>query len=261
MNFKSRIRKLAVGLALLLCTSVLHADDKWVTLKGKVIFDGEPPEPREINVTADPKHCLEKGKLFDETWIVNKANKGVRNVFVWLASDASTASGKDLPVHPSLRQLSKPTVEMQQPCCAFIGRAVAVREGQSLVVKNDAPVTHNVRWEGSPLKNPAGNDTIVSGKVVNINKLKADRYPVNISCSIHPWMKAVVRVFDHPYYALTDENGNFEIKQAPVGNYRLFIWHEGCGWKGGAAGKNGDAIEIKPGDVQDVGTHKIKPSP
>ena len=37
--------------------------------------------------------------------------------------------------------------------------------------------------------------------------------PVSVSCSIHPWMKARVFCFAHPYFAITDENGNFEIKR------------------------------------------------
>jgi hypothetical protein len=247
-----------ITVVLLGSASMVAADDKWVTLKGRVVYDGEPPTATEINVTADQSHCLEKGKLFNETWIVNKSNKGVRNAFVWLASDPATASGKDLPIHPSLQAIAKPNVEMGQPRCGFVPHVLGLREGQSLVVKNDSPVTHNVRWEGSPLKNPAGNETISAGKAMTISKLKADRFPVTISCSIHPWMKAFVRVFDHPYFAVTDDNGNFEIPLAPVGKYRLFVWHEGCGWKGGAAGKSGDELDIQPGTIKDLGNLMIK---
>lgn len=247
-----------VSLAAVCLIGSIRADDKWVTLKGRVAYDGTPPAAVELKVTANPEHCLEKGSLFNQTWVVNKANKGVKNAFVWLASDEKTASGRDLPVHPTLKNIAKLDVEVGQPRCAFVPHVVALREGQTLVVKNDSPVTHNVRWEGTPLKNPAGNETISPSKSVNISKLKADRFPVSVSCSMHPWMNAVVRVFDHPYFAVTDESGNFEIKHAPVGKYRLFVWHEGCGWKGGAAGKNGEEIEIKPGDVKDLGNMLIK---
>jgi hypothetical protein len=236
------------------------AGDQWTTIKGQVVFDGEPPTPQEINVTADQAHCLEKGKLVSETWIVNKSSKGVKNAFVWLASDPTTASGKDLPIHPSLNQLASPNVEIDQPRCGFIPHAVAVREGQTLVVKNSSPVTHNVRWEpANTIKNKGDNQTISSGKSVEIPNLKQDRYPMTIACSIHPWMKCYVRMFDSPYFAVTGDDGRFEIKLAPVGKYRLFVWHEGCGWKGGADGKRGDAIDIKPGESVDLGAMKIKP--
>lgn len=249
------------GLALIVALSsaaVAAADDKWTTLRGRVVFDGEPPIPAVLSVTSDQGHCLAKGPLVNETWVVNKANKGVKNVFVWLASD-DIGSGAKLPVHPSLSAVPKP-VEVDQPNCAFVPRVVGLREGQALMVKNRAPITHNVRWEGSSVKNPGGNEVIPTGSSVTITKLKADRYPVGISCSIHPWMRGTVRVFDHPYFAVTDADGGFEIKNAPVGHWRLFVWHEGCGWKGGAAGKKGEPIAVQPGNLQDVGVLPIKPA-
>ena len=57
-------------------------------------------------------------------------------------------------------------------------------------------------------------------------------------------MTGYVRVFDHPYFAVTDENGNFEIKNAPAGKFRIVYWHEN-GIRGGAKGRAGDVIEIK----------------
>ena len=82
---------------------------------------------------------------------------------------------------------------------------------------------------------------------------KAEKFPIEITCSIHPWMRAFVRVFDHPYYAITDHNGNFEIKNAPVlkGKLRIFIWQETGGINHGAAGRFGETIEVK-GGVKDL---------
>ena len=59
-----------------------------------------------------------------------------------------------------------------------------------------------------------------------------------------------------PYYAVTDDDGNFEIKMAPVGKARLVAWHEGAGWVGGD--KTGKAIELKAGQALDLGTIKTK---
>jgi plastocyanin len=233
--------------------------DSWVTIKGRIVYDGPTVAPAELNVTTDQAHCLEKGKLLNETWVVGP-DKGVKNVFVWLASDGATGSGKSLPVHPSLAQPRQPTVEVDQPRCSFVPRAIAVREGQTLVVKNSSPVVHNVRWEpANSLKNKAGNETIVSGKQVEIKNLKQDRLPISIACSIHPWMKGYVRVFDSPYYDVTGDDGRFELKLAPAGKWRLFVWHEGSGWKDGAKGKNGEEITVGPAATLDLGELKIKP--
>ena len=56
-------------------------------------------------------------------------------------------------------------------------------------------------------------------------------------------MTGYVRVFDHPYYALTDEDGTFEIKNAPAGKFRIVFWHEN-GVRGGAKGRFGEVIQI-----------------
>lgn len=239
--------------------SLATVDQQWSTIKGQVICRADLPEAKELAVIADRDHCQDKGKIIDETWVVNKSNRGVKNVFVWLASDGGTASGRELPVHPSLKQLSAATVEVDQPHCRFVPHVVAIREGQTLVVKNSSPITHNVRWESAnALKNRGDNKSIASGKSIEIGDLRQDRLPLTVSCSIHPWMKGFVRVFDSPYFAITDGDGRFEIKLAPTGKHRVFLWHEGSGWKGGAAGKSGEVFEIRP-DVTDFGQLEIKP--
>lgn len=235
---------------LLVAAAFGRADGPWTTLKGRIVLEGEIPAIPEIKVSADVRHCLSHGKLYDDVWVVNKANRGVKNVYVWLASDPKTASGKNLPVHDSLKA-TPPAVVIDQPQCQFTPRVVALREGQLLVVKNSSPVTHNVRWEGA--NNPGGNETVPAGQSVRLANLKAERLPLRVSCSVHPWMIGRVAVFDHPYFAVTDGDGKFEIPLAPVGKYRLFVYHEGCGWRNGAKGRNGEEIELRPGPAHDTG--------
>ena len=97
-----------------------------------------------------------------------------------------------------------------------------------------------------------GSIIVPPGGQVKI-QLHADRLPIAVECAIHAWMRGWIRVFDHPYYAVTDENGAFEIKNAPAGNYRLMVWHGSAGWKGAEKGRNGDPVEIKGGAVVDLG--------
>jgi hypothetical protein len=58
---------------------------------------------------------------------------------------------------------------------------------------------------------------------------------------------------------VTKVDGSFEIKLAPAGKWRLFVWHEGSGWKDGVKGKNGEEITVGPSATQDMGDLKIKP--
>ena len=78
----------ALAAALVLASSVrlsAAADDqKWGTIKGQVVLDGDVPAPEKINVDKDQEHCLSKGPIFSETWVVNPKNKGVRWAFVYL---------------------------------------------------------------------------------------------------------------------------------------------------------------------------------
>jgi len=232
------------------------ADKGWGTVKGQVVFDGTPPARNPIgavNANQDKAHCLSKGALLEEKWVVNKKNNGVRWLFVWLTD----ANGKSpTPVHESLKEPKDKEVSLDQPCCQFVPHVLAMRQGQDLVVKNSAPVPHNVKWQGNPLKNPGGNVIVPPGKSYTINGLKADRLPLTLNCNIHPWMEGRLAVFDHPYFAVTDADGNFEIKLAPAGDYKLMVWHEAVGW---GVGRTGKPITIKKDGVTDVGEIKLAP--
>ena len=109
--------------------------------------------------------------------------------------------------------------------------------------------------------NPGGNVLLPPNTEKEIDDLKADRFPVSVECNIHPWMNGWVRVFNHPYFAVTDENGGFEFKDAPAGNWQLMIWHGSGGWLGGAKGKNGQPITIKAGGTTDLGSLVYVPPP
>jgi hypothetical protein len=242
------------------------ADDAaWGTVKGRIVWGGgDVPAPVPVSKelldkNQDRDHCLSKGPLLSEEWVIHKQNKGIRWTFVWLAPEPGDPK-KKLPIHPSLVEIKEKEVSIDQPCCAFIPHALGVRQGQKLVAKNSSPVSHNVNCAGHPLKNPQVNFLIPAGKQLDIDNLQADeRFPVKVSCNIHPWMGAWIRVFDHPYYAVSDENGNFEIKLAPAGEYRLKVWHEAVGWRGGADGRDGQKITIKPNAVTDLGQLDLKP--
>jgi hypothetical protein len=228
---------------------------QWGTIKGQVILAGDKlPVPMLMNVDKDQKHCLENGKLFDPTWAVSAKTKGVRWVFVWLED----AEGGSPPIHPSLKDVPKQKVEIDQPHCLFEPHAMAMRQGQVLVAKNSSPIPHSFKWGGHPLLNPGSNKSMPAKSSFEISDLKADKLPVLVDCTFHPWMHAWVRVFDHPYFAVTDEDGRFEIKLAPAGNFRLKVWHSpGVGWLGGVKGRNGQPVAIQADAVTDVGQLKI----
>ena len=246
----------------------------YTDIKGRIVWDtakGAPPARAAIKPTKDEEVCAKDAEFKTEDWIVNPKTNGIKNVVVWLVPepDAATAAAlkagtkKDIPsfdakdIHPALAKPAKPTVEIDQPCCRFIPHIVLAQEGQDMVIKNSAPVPHNAKWTSR--NNGEINPLLPAGAQHVVKDLKAEKFPIEISCSIHPWMKAYVRVFDHPYFAVTDEDGNFTIKNAPVmnGKLRLFVWQETGGYSGGREGRFGETIEVKAKETN-LGDIKFK---
>jgi hypothetical protein len=240
-----RFLALTVGFAAVSAASADAAD--WATVKGQVVFPENKPIPKReaLNVTQDKDHCLAKGDILDQSVVVNPKNRGVKNVVVWLRPDDKDAKAKFTKeqIHPDDAKRKPADVVIDQPCCMFEPRVTCVRVGDKLVVKNPAPVPHNFFW--SSANNGEYNRTIPKMDEFKMpDPLVAEGPPIQYKCTIHGWMTGYVRIFEHPYYAVTDENGNFEIKNAPVGKYRIVYWHEN-GFKGGAPGRFGEEIEIK----------------
>ncbi len=213
------------------------------TIKGKVTFDGTPPTPKSLKdvmaAHADHDMCL-AGDTNDPLWMVG-ADKGVANVVVWVKAP----EGKYLAT-PAAKQAQGKKVTMDQPNCAFEPHVVAFdpsfydpaskkqkKTGEILEVLNSSPKPHNTTWTGDKLINSGDNKAIPSKGTYLIEAVpsKADAAGkedlINISCDIHKWMTGKAAVFDHPYYAVTDKNGNFEIKDVPAGSELvLCFWHE-----------------------------------
>jgi hypothetical protein len=112
---------------------------------------------------------------------------------------------------------------------------------------------HAVYWRSLV----AGDRPLAVGGQVVLNRLKAERFPINIESANSKWLNAYVRVFDHPYFAVTGPDGRFEIRYAPKGDLRLFVWQEAAGYRGGQEGRLGEAIKVPSGRL-DLGDLKIK---
>jgi len=273
--------RLAAAVIGLLVALPAFGQAQWSTVKGKVVFDdskvkvpvrGLPPAAKGANLPA----CAALDKDFlTEDWIVDPRTKAVKDAVVWLAPEPTAAEWKrlkstgadrlrDFPsfkpadIHPALRAVPKNAVEIDQPCCRFIPRQTAVRVGQNLLIKNSAAFPHNAKYD--TMNNGAGNPLIPAGGQVAIPINQPERSAIKFDCSIHPWMSAYVRVFDHPYFAITDAKGEYTIKDAPVGKYRVFVWHAKGGFSGGNDGRFGNELTIAP-DKTDVKDYAVTEQP
>jgi hypothetical protein len=238
-----------------------RAEDKpaaWVTVKGQVVFPEKKPIPEraKLNVTQDKPVCLAKGDILDESILVNPKNRGIKNVVVYLRPlDKDVAEFAKAQIHPADANRKPAEVVIDQPCCMFVNRVTCARVGDTIVVKNPAPVAHNFFWSSS--NNSDYNANLAAKTDWKMPKaLVKENPPIQFKCTIHPWMSGYVRVFDHPYYAVTDADGKFEIRNAPAGKFRIVFWHEN-GVKGGREGRFGEPIEIAGGKG---GTMEMKPT-
>jgi hypothetical protein len=234
------------------------ANAQWVTVKGRVAFpDGKKvPDRAALNVNQDGKVCLAKGPILDESILVNAKNRGVKNVVVFLRPDSEqpNAAFKPAEIHPDDANRKPAEVVIDQPCCMFVDRVTCARVGDTIVVKNPAAIAHNFFWDSS--NNGAHNVNVpVKGQWTMPKPLVKEGPPIQYKCTVHGWMTGYVRIFDHPYYAITDEDGKFEIKNAPAGKFRIVFWHEN-GVRGGAKGRFGEPIQIVAGQN---GTMEMKP--
>jgi hypothetical protein len=222
-----------VGLGLLSLGPVAAADKPagWGTVKGQITLKGDIPAPVPIEVTADQQHCLSNGKLVKDNWLVDAKSKGIKNVVVWLVAQPDLkAAPIEMPVHPDLAKFPEKVV-IDQPCCMFEPHVLGIRKEQTIVVKNGAPIPHNVNYSGKGKDGIIENNiSVPPGKEIEMKGFIPATAPVSVSCNIHGWMKAYVRVFDNPYFAVTDKDGNYEIPKAPAGTYYLVVWHEEGGW-------------------------------
>jgi hypothetical protein len=239
---------LVMPVFLALIASSNGAEKQWTTIKGKVVLDAkiDIPKMAEIVPNADKEACLAKGKFFEEMLIVDPKTRAIKNVLVWIEPADSPKRKSPFPqelIHETLRKPEKKEAVVDQPCCQFVPHIVTARVGQTLVIKNSAPVAHNAKYDSE--HNGQANPLIPSKGKEIVQDLKLEDMPFTLSCSIHTNMSARVAIFDHPYFAVTDDKGEFEIKLAPQGKFKLFVWQEEMGWKGGRdGGKGGTPITI-----------------
>ena len=102
---------------------------------------------------------------------------------------------------------------MEQPCSGFAPHAIALREGQKILVKNDSPVTHALQWSGSL---QSGNQAMPPGARITVGDLLYHRQALRVTCATAPLGGGVVAQSSTTRItALTDPQGHFEIKNAP----------------------------------------------
>jgi plastocyanin len=138
----------------------------------------------------------------------------VANAFVYIKEGLE---GRTFPV-------PKEPVTLDQVNYQFVPHVLGIRPGQTLkITSHDANQLHNVLCQ--PFSNPGFNHSMSAGEVVE-KTFKTPEVMIPIQCNIHHIMKAFVGVVDHPFFAVTGQDGTFEIKGLPPGRYKVTAWQE-----------------------------------
>ena len=211
---------LALGLLCGLAASGAVAEE-WGTIKGRFLFGGTPPTAAEIKADKDVEVCG-KHKLMSEELAVG-ADKGLGNVVVFVRD-------KDVKVHPDAAAAKTQKVVLDNKDCRFSPHVAFVQTGQPFILKNSDTVGHNSNV--ATLKNPPSNSLIPAGGESTVTFANDEAIPAQVTCNIHPWMKAWVLVRPNPYAAVSNADGSFEIKNVPAGEVELQFWHEKAGYIG-----------------------------
>lgn len=181
------------------------------TLAGKVSFSGTTAPPQKVKLAADPK-CAALHPDGLELQPVKVKDGGLADALVYVKS--ALASSYPPPTEP---------VVLDQSGCEYHPRMVVVMVGQPLRIRNSDPTLHNIHPR--PTVNREFNIGQPRQGMEATRTFDTPELLIPTACEVHPWMRAYISVLDHPFFAVTKDDGSFEIKGLPAGEYEVEAYH------------------------------------
>lgn len=192
------------------------------TIAGNVRWIGDPfQEPPAITVAVNSEAC---GETQPSRALIVSERGGIVDVVISI--DIRAGAALEAPTDPPV---------IDNVGCRFEPHVLAAGAGHTIHFRNSDEILHNVHAF-------AGDDTVLDLGLPehgSENRASIDAPGVyRVVCDAgHGWQQAWVHLFEHPYFAVTDENGYFRIEDVPTGQYRVRAWHEGWRIVGRRAGR------------------------
>jgi hypothetical protein len=120
---------------------------------------------------------------------------------------------------------------LNMEACQFKEHIFPFVRSQVMAMVNHDPFFHNLHFFNAknvsllnvPMSDP---DQKIEHRFLR-TPLRNEKGVMRLQCDVHNNMNAYWAAFDHPYFAVTDADGKFEIRGIPAGKYTLVAWHEG----------------------------------
>lgn len=204
------------------------------SVAGKVIFKGDPlKHPRLVIETGGDEFCSKIADLKTESVTLNSTKPPtIKNVVVWVA---------DMPASRPERMIEAVMIQMKD--CRFVPHVLAMHNKQQLNIKNSDDTAHDVHL--LPRVGAEHNVLMQQMNMQMMFRIKPEPAPFPIQSDTKPWMSGWIACFDHPFYAVTGDDGTFKISDVPSGKHTLKAWHE-------VFGTLMAEVELKPGESKEI---------
>ncbi len=181
------------------------------SISGRVTFAGAVPPPIRIALQSEPK-CAAAHPDGIVRYSVRVSSGGVADTVVYVKSGLSGALAP--PASPAV---------LDQNDCDYAPAVVAVMAGQSLLIRNNDDLSHNVHFH--PRENPESNKGQPRKGIEQTLRFLKPEMLFPVGCDIHPWMRAFVAVLPNPFFTVTGADGAFTITGLPAGTYEIEAAH------------------------------------
>jgi hypothetical protein len=185
------------------------------TLVGTISFVGTPPKPSRIDTSADPS-CRKFDPLMID-WVIVKNHK-LANVVIYLRSEFLNSYSFAAPLSE---------VTLQHQGCRYVPHVLGLQTQQTLRIVNSDATTHNTHLMAK--KNREWSQRQAPGALPLEERFAWPELFLVFRDNQHPWEKAYVGVFSHPFFSVSSMDGLYKISGIPPGKYTVVAWHEKYG--------------------------------
>jgi hypothetical protein len=185
----------------------------FVSISGHARLKGTTPVPRSVRPSPELRRTC--GEVIPDETLRTNQDGAIADVVVYLED------GRMLSKEGGSTDLRQAAIDQRK--CLFQPPVTVAIAGGLLEILNSDPLLHNVRADLD--SQSVFNFAMPIEGMRSRRQLPLQPAILRLHCDVHPWMKALIRTFDHSYFALSDETGAYRLGKVPSGQHKLVFWH------------------------------------